>query len=102
MSSVIAAPELITTAAIDLRNTGSTLNAANAAAATRQNTGVLAAAEDDVSAAAQPASASATPATQGSAQARSSSRSSTAAAIACWPAGVGCSPSFWTSPARPR
>src|SRR5271170_3571209 len=50
MSSVIAAPELITTAATDLRNLGSTISAANASAAT-QTTGVLAAAEDEVSAA---------------------------------------------------
>ena len=50
MSSLIAAPELITTAATDLANVGSTLNAAHAAAAT-QTTGVLAAAEDEVSAA---------------------------------------------------
>ena len=49
MSSLIAAPELITTAATDLANVGSTLNAAHAAAAT-QTTGVLAAAEDEVSA----------------------------------------------------
>ena len=50
MSSVIAAPELITTAATDLRNIGSTLSAAHAAAAT-PTMGVLAAAEDEVSAA---------------------------------------------------
>src|ERR1700741_2138469 len=50
MSSLIAAPELITTAATDLANIGSTLNAAHAAAAT-QTTGMLAAAEDEVSAA---------------------------------------------------
>ena len=50
MSFVIAAPELVTAAATDLANIGSTLNAANAAAAT-QTTGVLAAAEDEVSAA---------------------------------------------------
>jgi hypothetical protein len=50
MSYVIAAPELITTAATDLANVGSMLNAAHAAAAT-QTTGVLAAADDEVSAA---------------------------------------------------
>jgi PE family len=50
MSSVIAAPEMITTAATDLRNIGSTLSAAHAVAATR-TAGVLAAAEDEVSAA---------------------------------------------------
>jgi triacylglycerol lipase len=50
MSSLIAVPELITTAATDLGNIGSTLNAARAAAAT-QTTGMLAAAEDEVSAA---------------------------------------------------
>src|ERR1700756_2514479 len=50
MSSLIAVPELITTAATDLENIGSTLNAAHAAAAT-QTTGVLVAAEDEVSAA---------------------------------------------------
>ena len=50
MSSVIAAPELITNAATDLANIGSTISEANAAAAT-QTTGVLAAAEDEVSAA---------------------------------------------------
>ena len=50
MSSVIAAPELITAAATDLGTIGSTLNAAHAAAAA-QTTGVLAAAEDEVSAA---------------------------------------------------
>jgi PE family len=50
MSSLIAAPELITTAATDLANIGSTLNAAHAAAAT-QARGMLAAAEDEASAA---------------------------------------------------
>src|ERR1700758_3011158 len=50
MSSLIAVPELITTAATDLSNIGSTLSAANAAAAP-PTTGVLAAAEDEVSAA---------------------------------------------------
>jgi triacylglycerol lipase len=50
MSSLIAAPELITTAATDLGNIGSTLNTAHAAEAT-QTTGMLAAAEDEVSAA---------------------------------------------------
>jgi hypothetical protein len=50
MSSLIAAPELITTAATDLANIGSTLNAAHAAEAT-QARGMLAAAEDEASAA---------------------------------------------------
>src|SRR5271166_4424510 len=50
MSFVIAAPELVTAAATDLASLGSALSAANAAAAT-QTTGVLAAAEDEVSAA---------------------------------------------------
>jgi hypothetical protein len=50
MSFVIATPELVTAAATDLANIGSTLSPANAAAAT-QTTGVLAAAEDEVSAA---------------------------------------------------
>ena len=50
MSYVIAVPEMMTSAATDLANLGSTLNVANAAAAT-QTTGVLAAAEDEVSAA---------------------------------------------------
>ena len=50
MSSVVAAPELITTAATDLRSIGSTLSAAHAAAAT-QTTAMVAAAEDEVSAA---------------------------------------------------
>ena len=50
MSSLVAAPEFLASAATDLSNIGSTLTAANAAAATR-TTGVLAAAEDEVSAA---------------------------------------------------
>ena len=50
MSSVIAAPELIATAATDLRNIGSTLSAAHTAAAT-STTAMAAAAEDEVSAA---------------------------------------------------
>ena len=50
MSYVIAAPEFVTAAASDWANIGSTINTANAAAAT-QTTGVLAAAEDEVSAA---------------------------------------------------
>src|ERR1700741_2470089 len=50
MSTLIATPELITTAAKDLSNIGSTLSAAKAAAAA-PTTGVLAAAEDEVSAA---------------------------------------------------
>jgi hypothetical protein len=50
MSYVIAAPEIMTSAATDVASIGSTLNVANAAAAAR-TTGVLAAAEDEVSAA---------------------------------------------------
>ncbi len=50
MSFVIAAPEVMATAATDLANLGSTLSVANAAA-TAQTTRVLAAAEDEVSAA---------------------------------------------------
>jgi PE family len=50
MSTLIATPELITTAAKDLSNIGSTLSAAKSAAAA-PTTGVLAAAEDEVSAA---------------------------------------------------
>src|ERR1700752_563315 len=50
MSFVIAAPEFLASAATDLANVGSSLSAANAAAAA-QTTGVLAAAEDEVSAA---------------------------------------------------
>ena len=50
MSFVTASPEMMTAAATDLASLGSTLSAANAAAATR-TTGVLAAAEDEVSAA---------------------------------------------------
>ncbi len=50
MSFVIAAPEMLISAAIDLSNIGSTLRAAHAAAAV-PITGVLAAAEDEVSAA---------------------------------------------------
>jgi hypothetical protein len=50
MSFVIAAPEFVTAAATDLANIGSKLSAADAAAAT-QTTGVLASAEDEVSAA---------------------------------------------------
>src|ERR1700757_4151857 len=50
MPRLVAAPELITTAATDLGNISSALNAAHAAAAT-QTTGTLAAAEDEVSAA---------------------------------------------------
>ena len=48
MSSLIAAPELITTAATDVASIGSTLSAAHAAAAA-PTTGILAAAEDEVS-----------------------------------------------------
>jgi hypothetical protein len=50
MSFVIAAPEFVMAAASDLASLGSTISSANAAAAT-QTTGVLAAAEDEVSAA---------------------------------------------------
>jgi triacylglycerol lipase len=50
MSFVIAAPEMMTAAATDLATIGSDLSAAYTAAAT-QTTGVLAAAEDEVSAA---------------------------------------------------
>ena len=50
MSFVIAAPEFVTAAASDLTSLGSTISSATAAAAT-QTTGVLAAAEDEVSAA---------------------------------------------------
>ena len=50
MSYVIAAPEIMTTAATNLATIGSNLSAAHTAAAT-QTTGVLAAAEDEVSAA---------------------------------------------------
>ena len=50
MSYVIAAPEIMTSAATDLATIGSNLSAADAAAATR-TTGMLAAAEDEVSAA---------------------------------------------------
>ncbi len=50
MSFVIAVPEFVTAAASDLASLESTISSANAAAATR-TTGVLAAAEDEVSAA---------------------------------------------------
>ncbi|HKI42379.1 MAG TPA: PE family protein, partial [Mycobacterium sp.] len=50
MSFVVAVPEVLGTAATDLASVGSTLNAANAAAAL-PTTGILAAAEDEVSAA---------------------------------------------------
>ena len=50
MSFVIAVPEVLGAAAADLVNLGSTLNTANAAAAA-PTTGLLAAAEDEVSAA---------------------------------------------------
>ena len=50
MSFVVAVPEVLGTAATDLANIGSTLNAANAAAAA-PTTGILAAAQDEVSAA---------------------------------------------------
>jgi hypothetical protein len=50
MSYVIAAPEMIASAASDVANIGSTLNAANAAAAA-PTTGIVAAAGDEVSAA---------------------------------------------------
>ena len=50
MSFVVTAPEMMTASATDLATIGSNLNAAHTAAATR-TTGVLAAAEDEVSAA---------------------------------------------------
>jgi hypothetical protein len=50
MSYLVAAPEFLASAATGLSNIGSTLSTANAAAAA-QTTGVLAAAEDEVSAA---------------------------------------------------
>src|ERR1700751_6038099 len=50
MSLVIATPDVMAAAATDLANIGSTIRAADAAAAT-QTTGVLVAAEDEVSAA---------------------------------------------------
>src|SRR5215472_10431765 len=50
MSFVIAAPEMMTAAATDVASIGSTLNAANAAAAS-PTTGIVAAAQDEVSAA---------------------------------------------------
>ena len=50
MSFVIAAPEIIASASSDLASIGTNLSAAHTAAAT-QTTGVLAAAEDEVSAA---------------------------------------------------
>ena len=50
MSFVIAAPEIMTSAATDLTRIESALSAAHAAAAT-QTTAVLAAAQDEVSAA---------------------------------------------------
>ena len=50
MSFVIAAPEMMTSAATDLAGIGSTLSAANAAAAA-PTTGIVAAASDEVSAA---------------------------------------------------
>src|SRR5215469_8899837 len=50
MSFVVAVPEALGTAATDLASLGSTISSANAAAAT-STTGVLAAAEDEVSAA---------------------------------------------------
>ena len=50
MSFVIAMPEMLGAAATDLTSLGSTLSEANAFAAT-QTTGMLAAAEDEVSAA---------------------------------------------------
>ena len=49
MSFVIAAPEMLTTAATDLAGVGSAINAANAAAVA-STTGVVAAAADEVSA----------------------------------------------------
>jgi PE family len=48
MSLVVAIPDVMAAAATDLANIGTTIRAANAAAAT-QTTGVFAAAEDEVS-----------------------------------------------------
>ena len=48
MANLAVAPEFLASAATDLSNIGSTLGAANSAAAT-QTTGILAAAEDEVS-----------------------------------------------------
>ena len=48
MSFVVAVPEVLGTTATDLASLGSTISSANAAAAAR-TTGVLAAAEDEVS-----------------------------------------------------
>ena len=53
MSLVIAAPDVMAAAATDLANIGSTIRAADAAAAS-PTTGILAAAEDEVSAAIAP------------------------------------------------
>ena len=50
MSFVIAGPEFVTAAATDLANIGSNIQTANSAAAT-QTTSVLAAGEDEISAA---------------------------------------------------
>lgn len=50
MSFLVAAPEILASAAADLENLGSTLNAAHAAAAS-PTTGILTAAADEVSAA---------------------------------------------------
>ena len=50
ISYVVAVPECVTSAATDLSNIGSTMAAANAAAVS-PTTGILAAAEDEVSAA---------------------------------------------------
>ena len=50
MSFVIAIPEMVTTAATDLADIGSTISSAGAAAAA-QTTGVLAAGGDEISAA---------------------------------------------------
>ena len=51
MAALIAAPEAMTTAATDLAAIGSNLSAAHMVAAATHTTGILAAAEDEVSAA---------------------------------------------------
>ena len=50
MSLMVAVPDVLGTAAADLASIGSTISSANAAAAT-PTTGIVAAAEDEVSAA---------------------------------------------------
>jgi hypothetical protein len=60
MAFGIAVPGVLGTAATDLANVGSTISAANAAAAA-PTTGILVAAEDEVSAAAGPVDRAAMP-----------------------------------------